>query len=431
MWRRSSSEVTTLRPPSVSTVRAELGVEVRTRRASERLVRRWHAVVVGTTDTSGFSDELLAAIVEVQRDNSVVLTVGRSQPNRIVEVRQDGVLIETERSGAAPQLVPAWMFEVAWRELTDQGYLTSARLQSSDGLNVKRSAAVMAVLAQLPRVGSASRPARIFLDGHDPIGATRNPAWDADERALALELYLTHGLLGKTHPAVIDLSEFLRLRAESAGSARNPEFRNPTGVALKLANFAAIDPLHSGAGMSRYSQGDLETWNELSGDTDELARRVDEIRRRDGITLGRAGDRFVPIEEQHVTEYVVTIDSAVRFAQRSEATLVLQFAAWLFDAGHEVGSDRHVVDSGALRPDLLDLTGERIWEAKSEVGRNAIRLAIGQLFDYRRFRPSWSIGVLLPRRPSDDLLDLCRTVGSSVAWPVRAGTTGFQIEEHP
>jgi 5-methylcytosine-specific restriction protein A len=64
-----------------------------------------------------------------------------------------------------------------------------------------------------------------------------------------------------------------------------------------------------------------------------------------------------------------------------------------------------------LRPlfsDLFDTTADELYEAKGTATRNAVRLAIGQLFDYQRHLPSRtaSLTVLLPERPADDLIDL-------------------------
>lgn len=149
-------------------------------------------MVVGRS--APFQDDLRAAIERVAHESPSVLTVGRQEVNRIIEVRQDGVLVETEKSSGAAQLVPSWMFEAAWQHLNEHGVLESRFLQSNDGLGVKRSAAVMAILSCLPEVRSAPRPARLFLGLIDPL-ATRNPTWDKDERALALELYLRRGPL--------------------------------------------------------------------------------------------------------------------------------------------------------------------------------------------------------------------------------------------
>jgi hypothetical protein len=46
-------------------------------------------------------------------------------------------------------------------------------------------------------------------------------------------------------------------------------------------------------------------------------------------------------------------------------------------------------------------------EAKGGVDRNSIRMAIGQLMDYRRFvDPKPHCAILLPSRPRDDLIQL-------------------------
>jgi hypothetical protein len=71
-----------------------------------------------------------------------------------------------------------------------------------------------------------------------------------------------------------------------------------------------------------------------------------------------------------------------------------------------------------LRSAIFDETNDVIWEAKGEVGRFAVRLAIGQLLDYARFEPDGvRMGVLLPRRPADDLVEFIASVGALVAWP--------------
>lgn len=83
----------------------------------------------------------------------MIATLGISRPNRIVSIAPDGILVETDRSaalGTGPQLVPAWMVQTAWDHLRSAGTLTNAHLLNV--LNVKRSAFVCALLAQLPEV---------------------------------------------------------------------------------------------------------------------------------------------------------------------------------------------------------------------------------------------------------------------------------------
>lgn len=88
-----------------------------------------------------------------------VTTLSNGRVNRIDGVSRDGVTVSTDASdekGAGPQLVPAWMLNVAWNHLRVTGSLTNRYLLASDGLNVKRSSAVCALLATVPGVTIAS-----------------------------------------------------------------------------------------------------------------------------------------------------------------------------------------------------------------------------------------------------------------------------------
>lgn len=107
-----------------------------------------------------FSETLYTALRrEVARDPTF-LTLTRGRPNHVIEVARDGLWIRTDASeakGRGAQLVPAWMLTLAWEYLLAHGRLTNRHLLASDGLNVKRSSAVCAVLARLPGVRVASR----------------------------------------------------------------------------------------------------------------------------------------------------------------------------------------------------------------------------------------------------------------------------------
>ena len=49
-------------------------------------------------------------------------------------------------------------------------------------------------------------------------------------------------------------------------------FRNATGVTLKLANFAALDPAQPGAGMQHGGRGDRDVWDRLHGEPTAVTR---------------------------------------------------------------------------------------------------------------------------------------------------------------
>lgn len=78
--------------------------------------------------------------------------------------------------------------------------------------------------------------------------------WTHDELLLAINLYckLTFGQMHGRNPAVIALANLLE--------------RTPGSVALKLCNFASLDPSLPQAGMANASKLDKEVWNEFYAD---------------------------------------------------------------------------------------------------------------------------------------------------------------------
>jgi 5-methylcytosine-specific restriction protein A len=123
--------------------------------------------------------------------------------------------------------------------------------------------------------------------------------------------------------------------------------------------------------------------------------------------------------------------------RRGEAELSDRFRAFLQAQGHnvmrcEIGIAGQVA---VLLSDLFDETAKVLYEAKGTAERNAIRLAIGQLFDYRRHaepRPQ-ALAILLPEAPEADLQDLLESVGIAlvyeengafVGWPVNGNSAG-------
>lgn len=73
------------------------------------------------------TSELRERIMRFAPPGSVLLTVARSQPNRISDVRPEGVHVETERTdrlGNGAQLVPAALIMADWRTLTQSGSLS-------------------------------------------------------------------------------------------------------------------------------------------------------------------------------------------------------------------------------------------------------------------------------------------------------------------
>jgi hypothetical protein len=57
-----------------------------------------------------------------------------------------------------------------------------------------------------------------------------------------------------------------------------------------------------------------------------------------------------------------------------------------------------------LRTDLFDVTTAELCEAKGVTTRESIGHVVGQLLDYRRHVPANTLAVLVPTRPTDDLI---------------------------
>jgi hypothetical protein len=116
--------------------------------------------------------------------------------------------------------------------------------------------------------------------------------------------------------------------------------------------------------------------------------------------------KTVPVEDQHTERAVASPSREPYEYERREATLVLRYADHLRRSGHEVGR-LCVVPAGEPAPiysDLWDQTGNELIEAKGLVTREQLRMAVGQLLDYRRFVDHSRLAILVPTRPRPDLL---------------------------
>jgi len=160
----------------------------------------------------------------------------------------------------------------------------------------------------------------------------RNPPWSDEERILALDLYLRAGLLDDKHPEVIELSSELNALP---GQPKRPDaarFRNPNGVALKLANFAAIDDEYKGKGMRRHAKGDKKVWDRYATRKRALAARVAAIRK---AAAARPAQPAPPrltrgkVEEQHAEQFQLSVAARNIEVTRREHSLVLAYRDYL------------------------------------------------------------------------------------------------------
>ncbi len=266
--------------------------------------------------------------------------------------------------------------------------------------------------------------------GFDFERPSRNPPWAEEELILALDLYLRSGPLRDSDPTVAELSRVLKSLNIHSNRPDELRFRNPVSVKLKLANFAAIDPNYGGRGMSRGGRGDAEMWDRYASDEDTLAATAAAIReglKPPPVRVAEAAPAHVTkirVETQHVEQFHLSAPGRAIAADRREQRLVLACVDDLQSQGHTVTRHRYQLEghAPALVCDLVDETDHVLYEAKGDVRRESVRMAIGQLLDYRRFEPpSTSLAIVLPRRPSNDLIALIHSVPASVVWRTKDG----------
>ena len=129
--------------------------------------------------------------------------------------------------------------------------------------------------------------------------------------------------------------------------------------------------------------------------------------------------REVPVEPGRQESYAVAAPLVTkREARRRESVLVEDFVKWASaEKGLECAAYEYRLPDGTrLKCDLFVEAEQLLIEAKADSSRESIRMAIGQLMDYRRFHGDGvRLAVLVPEQPSDDLLALLGEVGVK-AW---------------
>lgn len=261
--------------------------------------------------------------------------------------------------------------------------------------------------------------------------------------------YVRSGCLGggtlplKTDASVLDVSRRMNALPIWDQADRAATFRNPAGVALKLANFRAIERDWALAnnipgaedlptGMQRYGALDVVVFEEFASRWAEVRLEAEGVWAAAGFAqASMVSDerglylvaRDAPIDGGGIAEYEATAGPGGS-RTRGEATLVRTYSQFLIGHGHRV-TGRHYIAEGESRPlraDLLVSDLNVLVEAKASDARHAIRMAIGQLHDYRRFEVSSpALAVLVPREPMRDLRQLLDGLTIGCIWPHGSG----------
>lgn len=125
----------------------------------------------------------------------------------------------------------------------------------------------------------------------------------------------------------------------------------------------------------------------------------------------------VPVEINS-TYFFETASRAAGSAVRRESYLVEEFMA--SQRGHNF--NRWAIklpdERSPLLTDVYDRTDQVLYEAKAGVGRVDLRMAVGQLLDYRRHVrvDNLRCSLLLPSRPNADLRDYVASAGLGIAF---------------
>lgn len=167
---------------------------------------------------------------------------------------------------------------------------------------------------------------------------------------IALDLYLKHGMLSSTHPKVAEASAILNDLPIHTTRPDLEKFRNPNAVALKLANFASIDPDHPGAGMSRAGQGDAKVWAELHDKPDLVEDLAEAI--RSGAAAAPAAAARPEDNEDEVPEGRVLF--RLHRARERNRAIVKKKKESVFAAGGKLACEACGIDFGEMYGDFAD-----------------------------------------------------------------------------
>jgi hypothetical protein len=151
--------------------------------------------------------------------------------------------------------------------------------------------------------------------------------------------------------------------------------------------------------------------------SDVLAREATRDTRRVATSVIEVD--IVPLErsETEAARYQRTASSVA--VNRRESNLVGRYAEYLERSGHSVVRLKiRTAEGDTLFSDIWVRDLQLLVEAKGDVDRASVRMALGQLIDYAQGADSeCGRAVLLPERPSQGILELIHAGGAYAIWP--------------
>lgn len=168
--------------------------------------------------------------------------------------------------------------------------------------------------------------------------AKKNPKWSRDELILALALYKKYdgNPPGISSSEIIELSKLLNAMGKSV-EGRNDDFRNPSGVYMKVMNFRRFDSAYTSkgkVGLQKGGKGDEEVWNIFAIDDDRLLKTSEVLK---GLfESGEATHAIIEEEEVAEAEEGRILTRVHRMRERSRVLVEKKKARALTEAGRLV-----------------------------------------------------------------------------------------------
>ncbi|MGC5398590.1 hypothetical protein ACPXCP_22985 [Streptomyces sp. DT20] len=173
---------------------------------------------------------------------------------------------------------------------------------------------------------------------------------------------------------------------------------------------------------------DLDQTDVRSSDAVQVAKKTDvlPVSKEAVKEAAKAGAKTKKTEKHTTIQTTANVNGGERTVIRREGQLVTAFEEHLEKAGHTFSTFQITIEGepGTLTPDLYDETDHVLYEAKGLTTRNNVRLAIGQLLDYRRYvenRETLRIAVLLPSEPTPDVKALLAEENIELVFQVADG----------
>ena len=246
------------------------------------------------------------------------------------------------------------------------------------------------------------------------MGTRDGLPWLLDEYLIVGDLWLRRGrTVGVRDTEVRRLADLLG--------------RSPASISRRVGNFAGTD--QPGTGLKPITGEPLEVWTKIRNDRAALANAVSGARARLAfLTTGTAeargvagGVRIVAPEMPGTEPVTVVTKESARDAEQTEAVLRESFRSWRDPKGDRLRGIEIETPTSTLRVDLYDQVANVLIEVKARAERDYLRFAVGQLYDYRRYLQfEVDLALLVPGRPSNDLMGLLKVADVAAIWQERA-----------